>query len=328
MTLAADTCEDDRPPVRSDSAPQVHPGALLRQRREQLGLSIDDVSRATKISGGILRAIEAMDIAKLPARAYARGFVRSYAREVGLNPETTVTAYWQFIEAQAPGLRPQASGPRPQASGVRPQAPGPRPQASGLRPQASGRWLRISPDLSASIQRLAQDVVAGTGGRGFSRVTFAIAAAGLAIYVASFYWAPNPVEHADGVSAASTDGGPADSTPEEHAASGIDATPALARDPDTAASTASLGHPLRLEFVAEATCWVAARVDGEVVFARLMEPGDRYALEIGDEVVLRVGEPGALSLSINGQSARPLGRAGQPVTVRITADNFREFLTS
>ena len=64
------------------------------------------------------------------------------------------------------------------------------------------------------------------------------------------------------------------------------------------------------------------------MIAKLLQAGDRYTLAVNQEALLRVGEPGALSISINGQTGRPLGARGQPVSVRITKDNFREFLIS
>jgi hypothetical protein len=85
--------------------------------------------------------------------------------------------------------------------------------------------------------------------------------------------------------------------------------------------------PLRLELQPQGPCWLTANVDGTPVVAKLLQAGERHTLEASEELVLRVGDPAALSFSINGQAGRPLGRAGQPVNVRITKDNFREFLS-
>src|SRR5919106_3125843 len=65
-------------------------GGALRDAREQRGLSLDRLSQTTKISVTILRAIENNRIEKLPDGIFLRGFLRAYAREVGLNPEETV----------------------------------------------------------------------------------------------------------------------------------------------------------------------------------------------------------------------------------------------
>jgi len=49
---------------------------------------------------------------------------------------------------------------------------------------------------------------------------------------------------------------------------------------------------------------------------------------VRDALVLRVGDPGACAFSINGRAGRLLTTAGTPVTVRITKDNFKEFVSS
>jgi cytoskeleton protein RodZ len=96
--------------------------------------------------------------------------------------------------------------------------------------------------------------------------------------------------------------------------------------PAVAVQPPEAGETLRFNLTAEGPCWVSATADGKPALARLLEAGTQEALEAKDQLVLRVGDPGALKLSINGAPARPLGGAGQPVTVQITRDNFREFL--
>ena len=55
----------------------------------------------------------------------------------------------------------------------------------------------------------------------------------------------------------------------------------------------------------------------------MMQRGGEAILYARDEVVLRVGNAGALSLTINGVAAAPLGRQGQTVTTRITLANYK-----
>src|ERR671933_831322 len=70
-------------------------GRKLREARERRGISLRQISNATKISVAVLEALERNDISKLPGGIFSRAFVRSYAIEVGLDPETTIQ---QFIE--------------------------------------------------------------------------------------------------------------------------------------------------------------------------------------------------------------------------------------
>jgi len=62
-------------------------GHQLSTARQQRGLTLDDVSRATKIPLSILDAIERNDTARLPQGFFTRAFVRAYAREVGVNAD-------------------------------------------------------------------------------------------------------------------------------------------------------------------------------------------------------------------------------------------------
>jgi hypothetical protein len=80
--------------------------------------------------------------------------------------------------------------------------------------------------------------------------------------------------------------------------------------------------------VATAPCWVSAIVDGERVVSRELQSGERVAFEVGRAVVLTAGDAGALAMTINGADARPLGTAGQVVTVRLTPANYKEYLVS
>src|SRR4051812_9939055 len=68
-------------------------GQLLRDARERRGMSLRQIANATKISMAVLEALERNDISKLPGGIFGRAFVRSYAIEVGLDPETTIQRF-------------------------------------------------------------------------------------------------------------------------------------------------------------------------------------------------------------------------------------------
>ena len=70
-------------------------GDKLRLARERRGLSVSQLAARTKISIGALEALERSDVSKLPGGLFSRAFVRSYAREVGLDANETVR---EFIE--------------------------------------------------------------------------------------------------------------------------------------------------------------------------------------------------------------------------------------
>ena len=79
--------------------------------------------------------------------------------------------------------------------------------------------------------------------------------------------------------------------------------------------------PLRIEMAATGWCWVAAETDGQRVLYRLVEPGERLVLEAHRLISLRLGDAGAVTLSINGGPRRSPGRDGAVAVVEVTPDN-------
>lgn len=88
-------------------------GVQLRSAREALGLSLAAVAQRTRVQPRIISAIEHNDLAAIPPRPYGRGFIRLYAREVGLDPEQTVHDYFAQFESTAPALEERRPEPEP-----------------------------------------------------------------------------------------------------------------------------------------------------------------------------------------------------------------------
>src|SRR5436305_14792936 len=65
-------------------------GDRLRQAREDKGVSLREIAAATRSSMAALEALERGDFSRLPGGIFSRAFVRSYALEIGLDPEETV----------------------------------------------------------------------------------------------------------------------------------------------------------------------------------------------------------------------------------------------
>lgn len=83
-------------------------GQRLREQRLQKGLSLDDVTRATKIRQSFLSAIEKGEYQKLPSSSYAQGFVVNYAQFLGF-PKRQVLALFrrEFDESTAYTVLPE-----------------------------------------------------------------------------------------------------------------------------------------------------------------------------------------------------------------------------
>ena len=68
-------------------------GDKFRKAREKKDISLDDVSNVTKISSRMLQAIEQERFDLLPGGVFNKGFIRAYAKHLGLNDEEAVTDY-------------------------------------------------------------------------------------------------------------------------------------------------------------------------------------------------------------------------------------------
>ena len=79
-----------RPRMAAVERPEVDFGARMRRAREARGVSLRQIAEATKLSVSALEALERNEISRLPGGIFSRGFVRSYAVEVGMDPEKTV----------------------------------------------------------------------------------------------------------------------------------------------------------------------------------------------------------------------------------------------
>ena len=68
-------------------------GADFKRARESSGLPLEKIAAETRISTRFLVAIENEDFHLLPGGVFNRGFIRSYAERVGLNPEQALADY-------------------------------------------------------------------------------------------------------------------------------------------------------------------------------------------------------------------------------------------
>jgi DnaJ-class molecular chaperone len=79
--------------VRED----IYRGKTLKQVRERMGVDLKTISEETKINIKILECIEEETPERLPALVYLKGFLRSYAKSIGLDPQKVIEEYLQFL---------------------------------------------------------------------------------------------------------------------------------------------------------------------------------------------------------------------------------------
>jgi cytoskeletal protein RodZ len=72
-------------------------GDILKNRREELGHDLREISNTLKIKYDYLKAIEDGDLEKLPQEVYVKGYIREYAEHLRIDPEAAINAYVQQI---------------------------------------------------------------------------------------------------------------------------------------------------------------------------------------------------------------------------------------
>ncbi len=287
-------------------------GSELQQAREQRGLTLVQISERTKIRVPMLRAIERDDFRQLPGGVISRGFVRLFAREVGLDADEIGARFTAEV------------------------------QSSGLEPSGEGRSTNAGADA-------ARGADAGTRGNGPRAAVFAVAVlALLAVAYVVLRPAPSPPSGADaavppaaagpaavGTSSASGPEAPAGTTSTPPVTAMPEAPTPATPTPELPAPVDSPGTepgakaaaPLRVDLHATDSCWISVTADGEQVAFRALNPGERLAIRATTEIVLRIGIPANLAVSINEQRMPPPARPGTPLTLRITPANYRDLLT-
>src|SRR5258708_6557845 len=68
-------------------------GQFLRRRREERHMSVEEIARSTRVPMDSVTRIEADQFDELPGEVFVRGFLKSYARAVGLAPEEVLARY-------------------------------------------------------------------------------------------------------------------------------------------------------------------------------------------------------------------------------------------
>ncbi|MFD2191055.1 RodZ domain-containing protein [Pistricoccus aurantiacus] len=72
---------------------QASPGELLHQEREALGLSLEEAAAGLNLRPAVVRGLENDDYVEVPVAAYRRGYLRAYARLLGIDAAPIIHAY-------------------------------------------------------------------------------------------------------------------------------------------------------------------------------------------------------------------------------------------
>ncbi len=267
-------------------------GTWLRTQREARGVSLVAVAESSKISTRYLEALESDRFDALPAPVFVRGFLREYARVVGLDGDEVVNFYLMVVPAKTPPVM--------------------APRTPVGQKKADPAWLGYGL-LVGAILALFLGIAAGISFWA-KRHAPARSSAEVAAPRAESPRAPA----ADSAAAAPVaPAAIAPETPQSGTASpqGVATQEAAApapslQSPPTAAPNAAAPLQVVLEF--EQDCWVEVVVDGQRRSSELKAGGETLAIEAKDSVVLTLGNAPAVRVELNG---RPLTLPSQGTRV-------------
>ena len=311
--------------MTQETTPEVKGfGAMLREARESLGISIGDVSSRTRLSVDQIRAIEEENLERLPEPVYVRAFLRAYAKAIDIDYEPVVNDY--VTRCGGGGVRIPEHAPEEAFREVA-YYESPRPSRwkfVGLLLLIVVVTLGIWGVYSGTFARLmeADGTEAAKVENGVSEVAPNVAPAPEAPKTTA------PVEVADAskpaASAAQTAPAPeaALAAPETASQTTPPAAPAEAPAPVTqapaapaapveapaaapeAASQTTEAAPAETyaaEFHTSASCWVhVIAPDGRNLIAREMKPGETQSVALPAGTRVTVGNPPALILTLDG----------------------------
>ena len=287
-------------------------GEFFRQVRETKGLTIDEVASKTRIRTDFVKALEDGNFAKLPDQVFARGFVRSYARSLGLDEDDAIHRFVQSagayydkqVERERLKLRQAEEERKRQANrkavGV----------AIGIailtlifllsREQSSLLVRRLSSDLPASASKRTAPPTPESQDAPSSQQAEAVP--------------PAPKAKSSPESSLGAVTGPASTS---------SAVPELAAPaPSSLGSDGPLGGislegsgatdgQLALDLEATELSWVVVQIDGGSPQEALLRPGEKARWKGQDLFILSLGNAGGVKAELNGKPQKPFGPSGK-----------------
>lgn len=252
-------------------------GVRLKQEREKRKISLEDVSAATKISSRFLSAIESGRFDQLPGGIFNRGFVRAYARHLGLDEEQIVADYRLAAGEDDPNVPVETDLPQETQPDV-----------------SSGRSERPWKELAALLLLLAI---------GFSLWKFR-----------SREVARNNAEPATKVAIPLTANmvtPPARTTPE---GSRQVMSASLGKSPLPHAASAN-SQPFQLRIIAREDSWISVSGSQGEIFHEVLSPTEEKSFHSTSRIVVKIGNAAGVQFMWNGHELPVQGKEGEVKTL-------------
>lgn len=295
-------------------------GEFFRQVRETKGLTVDEVAAKTRIRSDFVKALEDGNFAKLPDQVFARGFVRSYARSLGLDEEDAIHRFVQsagaFYEKQDERERLKVR----QVEEERKRQANRKAVAVAIGIAVLTLIFLLSREQSSVLRRGTSELMSNKRG------------------VPATKEAGDPSAHQDPepipIPAKSSDVAPpapvkpvAESRATEPA--GGHAPVVVAKPEADPVSTASPGTDgplgslaiegagpasdgqLALDLEANELSWVVVQIDNGSPQEALLRPGEKAHWKGQDQFILTLGNAGGVKAELNGKPLKPFGPSGK-----------------
>jgi len=277
-------------------------GEAFRTAREARGLTLSDAAEHIHIRAVYLAAIEAEDWPAIGAPVYARGFIRAYARFLGLDPEEAVARFAERVPSESPS---QVASAMAMMSATQPERQGPSFGA------VAGIIVALLLVAFVGYEYYAYKTGAAAG------PAANVATAGPALAAAP---SPSPSPRAPRAVAASTKA-PIVSDPTADASAPVDASSPAAADADSPAPAASgaAEEPSpgpaandQLQIRLAERSWIRVVIDGTTALEGIFPAGTIRTFS-GKTAVVRAGNAAGVDVTVGGRSLGAMGGAGDVV---------------
>lgn len=303
-------------------------GERLRREREMRRVSLDEISAATKIGTRLLRALEEEQFDLLPGGIFNKGFVRAYAKYLGIDEEGAVADYLEAHQGNDPDPRVIAAQNTSDYAARNDRSPAHTGRGSFpfvpvlilivLVVGASGGWRMYQEHRKqvAAKSLAAETNVPATEGQANGA---ALPSTGADAKPPESASESNPgdtsaTERAkpkgeDGVSEkahgsvvpAKTVVPQSQSSPPPAPVAQSASAPADDSAPGAAKPEESAGAPFEVSVKAKDRAWVSIKSDGIIKVRGIIKPPDIKTIRANDQVVLWTGNAGDVEVSFNGK---------------------------
>ena len=282
-------------------------GDYLRELRQRRGLSLEEMSRATRVASRYLECLESDRFSALPAPVFTRGFIRAYCQAVGEPPDEALARYES---------RDGATPPPPRTTPA--AGPPPVPAESGARSRSA---VLVSFVLLVILGMALFAVALMTQPAREERVDRRPPAEAVASLPApAAPTVPEASPPSSPPAAPPTPPRPAAVAPPPAPASAVvtaapvRATAPPAWLPDVQAATGGVASPYRLvAHVSEAT-WIRVRTEDGRNIEETVPAGEVREWVSNRPFVLTLGNAGGVTLELNGRTLPPLGASGAVIS--------------